>query len=166
MFTILHTVSHIKFSLISFHICVWGWYDCPPEASLTIYRTSFKHLLSSTFRFPLPLIAFLWFHYPTFQCLPCIWKIKNGGLHTHYPCSSSCCYLSSVLVLYLSQIARLRIWYFFSLPYSAYLCIFRGLGPWGPNIVRGYTKARFVSRAAGTTLNEHESKLLTGWYIY
>ena len=38
----------------------------------------------------------------------------------------------------------------------------RGLGPWGPNIVRKYTSARFGSYATGELLNEEESKLLTG----
>ncbi|KAM5583905.1 hypothetical protein ABKV19_003670 [Rosa sericea] len=43
--------------------------------------------------------------------------------------------------------------------------LIRGLGPWGPKIVRGYTNTRFGARAAGTTLNEHESQLLTD-YVY
>lgn len=38
----------------------------------------------------------------------------------------------------------------------------RGLGPWGPNLVRKYTSARFGSYASGELLNEEESKLLTG----
>ncbi|KAJ8762236.1 hypothetical protein K2173_007392 [Erythroxylum novogranatense] len=38
----------------------------------------------------------------------------------------------------------------------------RGFGPWGPDIVRRYTSARFAS---GEGLNEDESKLLTD-YIY
>ncbi|KAL2892821.1 putative 1-acylglycerol-3-phosphate O-acyltransferase [Bienertia sinuspersici] len=41
----------------------------------------------------------------------------------------------------------------------------RGLGPWGPNLVRKYTSARFGSYATGELLNEEESKLLTD-YIY
>lgn len=43
--------------------------------------------------------------------------------------------------------------------------IVRGLGPWGPNLVRKYTSARFGSYASGELLNEEESKLLTD-YIY
>ncbi|KAK9066638.1 hypothetical protein SSX86_013961 [Deinandra increscens subsp. villosa] len=40
--------------------------------------------------------------------------------------------------------------------------VLRGLGPWGPNLVRKYTSARF---GEGETLNEEESRLLTD-YIY
>ncbi|XP_071722660.1 1-acylglycerol-3-phosphate O-acyltransferase [Rutidosis leptorrhynchoides] len=43
--------------------------------------------------------------------------------------------------------------------------IIRGLGPWGPNLVRTYTSARFGVRSHGTTLNEDEAKMLTD-YIY
>nr|XP_011459529.1 PREDICTED: 1-acylglycerol-3-phosphate O-acyltransferase-like [Fragaria vesca subsp. vesca] len=43
--------------------------------------------------------------------------------------------------------------------------LIRGLGPWGPKIVRGYTNSRFGARDAGTTLNEHEAQLLTD-YMY
>ncbi|XP_076958386.1 putative 1-acylglycerol-3-phosphate O-acyltransferase [Bidens hawaiensis] len=40
--------------------------------------------------------------------------------------------------------------------------VLRGLGPWGPNLVRKYTSARF---GEGDMLNEEETKLLTD-YIY
>ncbi|XP_076888899.1 1-acylglycerol-3-phosphate O-acyltransferase-like [Bidens hawaiensis] len=40
--------------------------------------------------------------------------------------------------------------------------VLRGLGPWGPNLVRKYTSARF---GEGDMLNEEEAKLLTD-YIY
>ncbi|KAK9713907.1 hypothetical protein RND81_06G058300 [Saponaria officinalis] len=43
--------------------------------------------------------------------------------------------------------------------------VVRGLGPWGPNLVRKYTSARFGSYASGDALNEEESKLLTD-YVY
>ncbi|KAM7258323.1 hypothetical protein ACFE04_014064 [Oxalis oulophora] len=43
--------------------------------------------------------------------------------------------------------------------------IVRGLGPWGPNLVRTYTSARFGLRSQGATLDEDEGKLLTD-YIY
>lgn len=43
--------------------------------------------------------------------------------------------------------------------------IVRGLGPWGPNIVRKYTSARFGVYAAGEALTDDESKLLTD-YVY
>lgn len=36
---------------------------------------------------------------------------------------------------------------------------YRGLGPWGPNLVRKYTSARF---GEGEKLTEEESRLLTG----
>lgn len=39
---------------------------------------------------------------------------------------------------------------------------YRGLGPWGPGIVRRYTTARFGSYSSGDTLTEEESRLLTG----
>ncbi|XVE69789.1 hypothetical protein DITRI_Ditri10aG0019300 [Diplodiscus trichospermus] len=42
----------------------------------------------------------------------------------------------------------------------------RGLGPWGPDIVRKYTTARFSPRySAGGVLTEEESRLLTD-YVY
>lgn len=41
----------------------------------------------------------------------------------------------------------------------------RGLGPFGPRIVKGYTSVRFVTRTAGDTLNEIEAKLLSD-YVY
>ncbi|KAL6527452.1 hypothetical protein OROGR_016542 [Orobanche gracilis] len=41
--------------------------------------------------------------------------------------------------------------------------IIRGLGPWGPNMVRKYTSARFGSYAQGTALTEDESRLLTDY---
>ncbi|KAL9245582.1 hypothetical protein vseg_019216 [Gypsophila vaccaria] len=43
--------------------------------------------------------------------------------------------------------------------------VVRGLGPWGPNLVRKYTSARFGSYASGDALTEEESKLLTD-YVY
>ncbi|XP_030950674.1 1-acylglycerol-3-phosphate O-acyltransferase [Quercus lobata] len=43
--------------------------------------------------------------------------------------------------------------------------VVRGLGPWGPNIVRRYTSARFGTYATGDTLTEDESRLLTD-YVY
>ncbi|XP_011074639.1 probable 1-acylglycerol-3-phosphate O-acyltransferase [Sesamum indicum] len=41
----------------------------------------------------------------------------------------------------------------------------RGLGPWGPGLVRKYTSARFGSNSQGNMLNEDESRLLTD-YVY
>ncbi|KAL3642063.1 hypothetical protein CASFOL_012878 [Castilleja foliolosa] len=41
--------------------------------------------------------------------------------------------------------------------------IIRGLGPWGPNLVRKYTSARFGSYAQGNMLSEDESRLLTDY---
>lgn len=38
----------------------------------------------------------------------------------------------------------------------------RGIGPWGPDLVRKYTSARFSSYSTGDLLTEEESKLLTG----
>ncbi|KAF8022757.1 hypothetical protein BT93_F0309 [Corymbia citriodora subsp. variegata] len=43
--------------------------------------------------------------------------------------------------------------------------VVRGLGPWGPDLVRRYTSARFGSYAEGNVLTEDESKLLTD-YVY
>ncbi|KAK3424881.1 probable 1-acylglycerol-3-phosphate O-acyltransferase [Eucalyptus grandis] len=43
--------------------------------------------------------------------------------------------------------------------------VVRGLGPWGPDLVRRYTSARFGSYAEGSVLMEDESKLLTD-YVY
>ncbi|KAJ1398022.1 Epoxide hydrolase-like [Sesbania bispinosa] len=43
--------------------------------------------------------------------------------------------------------------------------IIRGLGPWGPDIVRRYTSARFVTHTTGEVLTEPESRLLTD-YVY
>ncbi|KAL8166100.1 hypothetical protein V2J09_007599 [Rumex salicifolius] len=43
--------------------------------------------------------------------------------------------------------------------------IIRGLGPWGPNLVRNYTSARFGKHSTGDVLNEEESRLLTD-YVY
>lgn len=43
--------------------------------------------------------------------------------------------------------------------------IVRGLGPWGPDLVRKYTSARFGSRTQGSVLTEDESRLLTD-YVY
>ncbi|XP_057729956.1 probable 1-acylglycerol-3-phosphate O-acyltransferase [Arachis stenosperma] len=45
------------------------------------------------------------------------------------------------------------------------LKIVRGLGPWGPNMVRRYTGMRFGTRAQGEILTEEESRLLTD-YMY
>ncbi|KAK7283394.1 hypothetical protein RIF29_12879 [Crotalaria pallida] len=41
----------------------------------------------------------------------------------------------------------------------------RGLGPWGPDVVRKYTSARFGTRSTGEVLTEEESRLLTD-YVY
>lgn len=38
---------------------------------------------------------------------------------------------------------------------------YRGLGPWGPDLVKKYTTARFNSHSDGL-LTEDESRLLTG----
>ncbi|XP_020114788.1 probable 1-acylglycerol-3-phosphate O-acyltransferase [Ananas comosus] len=43
--------------------------------------------------------------------------------------------------------------------------IVRGLGPWGPDLVRRYTSARFGSYSTGDVLAEEESRLLTD-YVY
>lgn len=43
--------------------------------------------------------------------------------------------------------------------------IIRGLGPWGPDLVRRYTSARFGSYSNGSVLNEDEASLLTD-YVY
>ncbi|XP_077231412.1 putative 1-acylglycerol-3-phosphate O-acyltransferase [Tasmannia lanceolata] len=43
--------------------------------------------------------------------------------------------------------------------------IIRGLGPWGPDLVRKYTSARFGMYSTGGELKEEESKLLTD-YVY
>ncbi|XP_059461257.1 1-acylglycerol-3-phosphate O-acyltransferase-like [Corylus avellana] len=43
--------------------------------------------------------------------------------------------------------------------------IIRGLGPWGPNVVRRYTTARFGTYSTGDVLAEGESGLLTD-YVY
>ncbi|KAG6543287.1 hypothetical protein Mapa_015201 [Marchantia paleacea] len=42
----------------------------------------------------------------------------------------------------------------------------RFIGPWGPQIVRGYTGARFGTRAVGTVLDENESKLLSDYIFH
>ncbi|KAK1391657.1 putative 1-acylglycerol-3-phosphate O-acyltransferase [Heracleum sosnowskyi] len=43
--------------------------------------------------------------------------------------------------------------------------VIRGLGPWGPDLVRKYTTNRFGTYSSGDVLNEEESKLLTD-YVY
>ncbi|OIV96318.1 hypothetical protein TanjilG_09745 [Lupinus angustifolius] len=43
--------------------------------------------------------------------------------------------------------------------------LIRGLGPWGPDIVRKYTSARFGTHSTGEVLTEEESRLLTD-YVY
>ncbi|KAG0472772.1 hypothetical protein HPP92_014629 [Vanilla planifolia] len=43
--------------------------------------------------------------------------------------------------------------------------VIRGLGPWGPQLVRRYTSARFGSYSSGTVLGEDEARLLTD-YVY
>ncbi|AES73984.1 putative 1-acylglycerol-3-phosphate O-acyltransferase [Medicago truncatula] len=43
--------------------------------------------------------------------------------------------------------------------------IVRGLGPWGPNMVRKYTSARFGTHSTGQKLIDEESSLLTD-YVY
>ncbi|OAE31983.1 hypothetical protein AXG93_4421s1360 [Marchantia polymorpha subsp. ruderalis] len=42
----------------------------------------------------------------------------------------------------------------------------RFIGPWGPQIVRGYTGARFGTRAVGTVLDDNESKLLSDYIFH
>lgn len=39
----------------------------------------------------------------------------------------------------------------------------RGIGPWGPALVRKYAGVRFGTYASGNMLNEQESKLFSGW---
>ncbi|PKA59993.1 cardiolipin-specific phospholipase [Apostasia shenzhenica] len=41
--------------------------------------------------------------------------------------------------------------------------IIRGLGPWGPDLVRRYTSARFGSYSTGNILTEEEARLLTDY---
>lgn len=41
----------------------------------------------------------------------------------------------------------------------------RGLGPWGPGLVRRYTSARFGTRSTGELLTDQESTLLTGIFL-
>ncbi|KAK9080342.1 hypothetical protein SSX86_000100 [Deinandra increscens subsp. villosa] len=43
--------------------------------------------------------------------------------------------------------------------------VVRGLGPFGPNLVRRYTSARFGAYSTGEALTEEESRLLTD-YVY
>uniref|UniRef100_A0ACD5XUM4 Uncharacterized protein n=1 Tax=Avena sativa TaxID=4498 RepID=A0ACD5XUM4_AVESA len=43
--------------------------------------------------------------------------------------------------------------------------IVRGLGPWGPALIRRYTTSRFGSCSTGALVSKHESSLLTD-YIY
>ncbi|CAK9148247.1 unnamed protein product [Ilex paraguariensis] len=43
--------------------------------------------------------------------------------------------------------------------------IIRALGPWGPDLVRRYTSARFGTRSTGDVLTEEESRLMTD-YVY
>ncbi|CAN4084775.1 unnamed protein product [Withania somnifera] len=43
--------------------------------------------------------------------------------------------------------------------------LIRGLGPWGPDLVRRYTNARFTAYSNGDDLTEEESKLLSD-YVY
>ncbi|CAH9141676.1 unnamed protein product [Cuscuta epithymum] len=43
--------------------------------------------------------------------------------------------------------------------------LIRGLGPWGPNLVRRYTGARFAAYSSEDALTNEESKLLTD-YVY
>ncbi|KAL2636438.1 hypothetical protein R1flu_007917 [Riccia fluitans] len=42
----------------------------------------------------------------------------------------------------------------------------RFVGPWGPQIVRGYTGARFGTRNAGAVLDDNESKLLSDYIFH
>eukprot|EP00262_Sarcandra_glabra_P010868 TRINITY_DN2641_c0_g1_i1.p1 TRINITY_DN2641_c0_g1~~TRINITY_DN2641_c0_g1_i1.p1 ORF type:complete len:416 (-),score=47.05 TRINITY_DN2641_c0_g1_i1:104-1270(-) len=44
--------------------------------------------------------------------------------------------------------------------------VIRGLGPWGPNLIRKYTSARFGAHSTGTILTEEESKLLTDYFYH
>lgn len=42
-------------------------------------------------------------------------------------------------------------------------CVCRGLGPWGPDLVRKYTAARFTNRYSPEgVFTEEESRLLSG----
>lgn len=41
----------------------------------------------------------------------------------------------------------------------------RGVGPWGPKLVRGYTSTRFGERANGGVLNDEESRFLAGNHV-
>ncbi|PIA57202.1 hypothetical protein AQUCO_00600140v1 [Aquilegia coerulea] len=41
--------------------------------------------------------------------------------------------------------------------------VIRGLGPWGPNLVRRYTSARFGAYSTGELLTEEESRLLADY---
>lgn len=41
----------------------------------------------------------------------------------------------------------------------------RGLGPWGPDVVRRYTSSRFGEYSIGDVLNEEETRLLTGNHV-
>lgn len=43
--------------------------------------------------------------------------------------------------------------------------VIRGIGRWGPNLVKRYTSARFGSHSVGTVLDDDESELLSD-YIY
>jgi len=44
---------------------------------------------------------------------------------------------------------------------------YRGLGPWGPNLVKNYAGARFGGKyGSGEMLTESESKLLSGILHY
>ncbi|KAI4316887.1 hypothetical protein L6164_024821 [Bauhinia variegata] len=43
--------------------------------------------------------------------------------------------------------------------------VIRGLGPWGPDLVRRYTSARFGTYSTGDVMTEEESRLLTD-YVY
>ena len=38
----------------------------------------------------------------------------------------------------------------------------RGIGPWGPSLVRKYAGVRFGTYTTGNMLNEQESKLFSG----
>ncbi|KAL5557931.1 hypothetical protein UlMin_034142 [Ulmus minor] len=44
--------------------------------------------------------------------------------------------------------------------------LIRGLGPWGPNLVKKYTSARFGSYSTGTVLTDEESRLLSDYFYH
>jgi hypothetical protein len=72
-----------------------------------------------------------------------------------------CCYFFVTTVAWLFS-PKLPLISFVLSPDVRLFCLNRGLGPWGPDLVRRYTTARFGSHSTGELLTEHESSLLTG----